>query len=216
MPAHDSDLCPALSDSPRQFQIHNTGTSSSEVCCQRSERPYNMDTYIPVTLSKRSPSAALLHVIFVKRIAAFRSEPRRILQIFWFPAALITTIQWHFQRLFCPTVRAEIAFNCSSTGTCPTCTLYRFWRTALTAEVTGSRCTGSITGSSIHSGSSCICHTASHHGSAGTDGCSIFHFLNLLHVFRIQADRIQCDILDGDTSCTLSSVILNCAMQSRI
>ena len=77
----------------------------------------------------------LLSVVLVKDISTLRTESRRILRIFRFPSALITTVKRRSCRLLCSTVRTEFAFVYCATGTRPAFVLCRSLRIAFRTEV---------------------------------------------------------------------------------
>ena len=77
----------------------------------------------------------LLSVVLVKDISTLRTESWRILRIFRFPSALITTVKRCACRLLRSTVRTEFAFVYCATGTCPAFVLCRSLRTAFWTEV---------------------------------------------------------------------------------
>lgn len=60
-----------------------------------------------------------MDIVIVKRIAALRTEFRRILGIFRLPAAFVTLVKRYACRLLCAAVAAELAFIYSTTAAGP-------------------------------------------------------------------------------------------------
>ena len=74
-----------------------------------------------------------MDIVIVKRIAALRTEFRRILGIFRLPAAFVTLVKRYACRLLCAAVTAELAFIQGTAAAGPTI-LFRLFGSAFYTE----------------------------------------------------------------------------------
>ena len=82
----------------------------------------------------------LFDIVIVKRVAALRTEFRRILRVFRFPAALVAAIKGRAFGLFRSALRAELSFVDCAARAGPAAFVRRLFRAAFGTEVSGNDC----------------------------------------------------------------------------